>query len=723
MRFRVLVATALLLMLPSAAFAQPGAAYLIEDDTGDVAAGAAGTRQPVPSADTLPYIDVTKLEIRDLDEELVEFRLSNAAGFKAAPANFGSMSYIGLQQTRHRVHFTVEGIGSAPTKAYLETDQNRLRIENDTTPYSDVITMGVSLCVPLPGSVQCDFFSRFYLDFNVQDGVLVIPLPKEFLTSQAAEARSSFGGAGGASALPPRIYAGDKLTNLFVIGEEPGEIFATGLGMPTVDVQDRMPDEGSAPEFVFSYPSATNDLVIHYPPWSVIAGEENVISIQVDNKAPVKRIVNFSLEQDAGAGDPWPMSISPTATLPAGQSTNITLRAKAPPLVNGVGDWAIIKIRGDVITQPGNVGIRTSYLTATAPLDKDHDTFFFYGQTFGSPLPAGPSYGFGQLTRLEAVAAAWPTPVPFNNYLGFGPGGNGLYLMQYAFDSGGIPNVAKFRPGESGQGQFDIESPAAFEGSVSLQLLQDSLVVAQHVGEVSVAQGRTTVEFPLPILPDVTRLDPANGSLFLSMELTSQGPAATAVNALHFAGQEVNLIPATTWFQLPIDRDTSIVSVAAPFKVSLAAAEDLESFINPGKTQVFEFDLRNEETRALRIDVTAENKSADWPIEVRPGARYKLAGNESAHLGVLVTAPGSAKEGAQLLFQVRASDADSGLPVAIARIHVIVTSGVDIENETFEATSEDAAKVEGESKKSPGLHWVGAIAVVATVAVIWRRRQ
>ncbi|HEX9817233.1 MAG TPA: hypothetical protein VGB18_09655, partial [Candidatus Thermoplasmatota archaeon] len=362
MRRSVFLPFLLTLLLAAAPLGSGQAAvvYAVEDGTGDVSAGAAGTRQPIPAVDSLPYIDVTKLEIRDLDEEILEFRLSNAAGFQPGPSGAYSQVSIGFQQTRHRIHFTVEGIGSPPTQVYLETSQLRFTIQNETDASTEIMTTDVSLCVPLPGSVHCTFFSRFYLEFQIQEGVLVIPVPKEFLTSQAAESRSAFGGAGGASALPPRLYAGDKLTGIHVMGEEPFEIFATGLGMPTVDIQDRMPDQGNAPEFVLSYPSATNDLVIHHAPWSVIAGEENVISIQVDNLAPVKRIVNFSLQQDPRAGDPWPMSISPTATLPAGESTNITLRVKAPPLANGVGDWARVTIRGNVITQPGNVGIRTT---------------------------------------------------------------------------------------------------------------------------------------------------------------------------------------------------------------------------------------------------------------------------------------------------------------------------------------------------------------------------
>jgi hypothetical protein len=720
MRRILLVALSIaLLSLPPVAFAQAND-YVVEDEAGDVSAGMADTRQPVPAVDTLPYIDVRKLEIRDLDEEILEFRLSNEEGFRPAPKDWQSSSYIGIQQIRHRVHFTVVGIGAQPTKVFLETDQLRLRIDNYTDAKTEVITTGVSLCVPLPGSQQCDYFSQFYIEHRIENGVLVMPVPKEFLTSQAAEAHSSFGGAGGASALPPRLYPGDKLTEIHVVGEEPNEIFATGLGMPTVDVRDRLPNEGNAPDFTFTYPSATNDLVIHYPPWSVVAGEENVIQIQVDNKAPVKRIVNFSLEQDLLAGDPWPASISPSATIPAGLSTNVTLRVKAPALKDGVGDYASFKIRGNVITQPGNVAIRTVYLAATAPLDKQHSTLFFTGELFNSGLPAGPSYGYGLLTRLDAVASQQTAPIPFQSYLSFGAG-NSIQLMQYAWDNGGIPNPASFRPGEQGAAVLEVDSPAAFSGSLSVQLMQEDLVVAQHVGAIDLAQGRTTVEAPLDILPDVKKLEPANGTLFLIIEITGSGPEASAVNLAHFAGQEVSLVPKSTQFRLPIDRDYSVAPVAAPFKFSLAAAEDLEAFINPGKTQVFEFDLRNEETKAVRVELVPENKSADWNVEIRPGVRYRLAGNDSAHIGVLVSAPSTVKEGDQFTFQLRVRDSDTQLPVAVARIHLIVTSGVDIEDETFAAAGEDESKLETEAKKSPTVHALVPVLVVAFLA--WRRRR
>lgn len=719
MRVFLVGLTFVCLVFAPSSLAAAGDAYIVEDPSADVAAGAAGTRQPVPSVDTMPYIDLTKLEIRDVDEELLEFHLSNAAGFRSAPTDVSTSVYIGLQQTRHRVHFTVAGIGTPPAKVFLETEQLRWRVENDTDAKTEVVTTGTSLCVPLPGSLDCDFFSQFYVEHRIEEGVLVFLVPKELLTSQAAEVRSSFGAAGGANALPPRLFAGDRLTEIYVLGEEPNQVFASGLGMPTLEVQDRLPNQGHAPDFVLTYPSATNDLVIHYPTWSVVAGEENLVSVQIDNKAPVKRIVNFTVEQDPRAGDAWPITVTPTVTVAAGQSTNITMRVKAPPLKDGLGDHAIVKLRGNVITQPGNVAIRTAYLVSTVALDKEHSKFFFFGDTFNS-LPVLPTFGFGQLSRLEAEASRSSTPIPFYSYSGIGLNG-ASQLFQHAWDVGGVPNAAKVRPGESGKAQFEIESPAAFDASLSLQMMQQDLPVAQHVGDVSIGQGRTTIEVPLTLLPDVTSLSPANGTFFVMIELTGTGPESAPIGFAHLAGQEISLVPKETWFELPLERDFSVAPVAAPFKVSLAAAEDLQSFVNPGRTQVFEFDLRNEEEKAVRLELVADNKSADWPVEIRPGVRYRLDGNDSAHLGVLVTAPASAKEGEQFTMQLLARESDSQLPVALARIHIVVTSGVEIEDETFAAAQEDASKVDAESKKSPDVAIVPVLLAVAFI--VWRRRR
>jgi MYXO-CTERM domain-containing protein len=278
------------------------------------------------------------------------------------------------------------------------------------------------------------------------------------------------------------------------------------------------------------------------------------------------------------------------------------------------------------------------------------------------------------------------------------------------------------RPGEAGSGQLEIESPVAFDASISVQLLQQDFVVAQYAGAQSLQQGRTIVEFPLAVLPAVTRLDPRNGSISAFLEITSTDVRGTPASWAHFAGSEVALVPGTSWFQLPLERDTSIAPVDAPAAVSLAAAEDLEAFINPGRTQVFEFDLRNDDVMPLRLQVEVENRSAEWPIEVRPGSRFRLAPGESVRLGVLATAPTGMKEGSQVKFTVVAKEAETMVPVAAARIHVIVTTGVEIENETFESSSEDVVKLDSPGGKSPGVGWLG-FAIVFAIAVLARRRR
>jgi hypothetical protein len=294
---RSLVALLLVAPLLPLAAAQAPNPYAVDDAEADVAAIAAGTRQPLPAVDSFPYLDITRLELRDVDEEMLEVRLSNAPGFVAFTADFAT-NYIGYPQMRHRIYFTIAGLGAPPAVAFLETFQLKLRTENQTEAKNDVVTGGVLLCIPLPGASDrdyCDFFSSLYLDHRIDDGVLVVSVPKVYLTNQATEFRSWFGGSGGFAALPPRLFVGDKLTNIRVVGEEVLDPFFGGSPFPsTVEIQDRMPDQGNAPDFEFVYPSATNDLILRHPPSSVVAGEETLVPIQVDNLAPVKRIVNFT---------------------------------------------------------------------------------------------------------------------------------------------------------------------------------------------------------------------------------------------------------------------------------------------------------------------------------------------------------------------------------------------------------------------------------------------
>lgn len=695
---------------------------VMDDPPNDVTLGAGAASSPsLPAAERIPYLDLTQVQFRDLDESTLELRLRNQAGFKLfqdATAIFGG------EEASFDVFFSVPGStgGSAPILVSVESFHYRTE---SNVPQTDWVVAGARLCLPRPGpSGTCDFFASEFLSHDIVDGELVIPIPKLMLTQQGHDAPGA-----GAAALAPRLSAGDLVSEVWARGiSRANPYFTVSVGgSEGAELVDRVPDTGFG-SFPLAYPTSTDDLRITWPQSGLVAGEPNVLAVQVENLAPAKRIVNFSLEMQRSSTDqPWTYALTPQVTLGAHRAANLTLRVEPPALGDAGRVWALFRIRADVITQPGTVALSDQGVVASDPLDLDHGRFYVHGgyvDFSGTELPTLFKFGSGWLSRVADDPDSPEQPIKMYPTGFFVAPGFPVELRLPLYSADGIPNPARLRPDEPISFAFELTSTIPLDGELEIQAHVGDEVVASHRGPVSLATSSSVVQGELKTLPTFTGFDPENGSLRLDVYFRKSGADANAFGALFLMGlAEVTVTPTKSWVDFPVERVFPLVPAEVPYDVALAPAEDLDAFINPGRTQVFEFDLRNEDDVRVRVDVAAENVSReDWSADILPGTRYGLEPGGSARLGVVVAAPNSAKEAEVMRFQVTARDVDNRSLLSSASVRLITTSGVDIDNETFVPTDQDLGALEKRPRGSPAPS--GAlVAALGAAALLLRRRR
>ncbi|HLE47907.1 MAG TPA: hypothetical protein VI818_06385, partial [Candidatus Thermoplasmatota archaeon] len=282
-----------------------------------------------------------------------------------------------------------------------------------------------------------------------------------------------------------------------------------------------------------------------------------------------------------------------------------------------------------------------------------------------------------------------------------------------------IPNAARLDPGAPIKVRLQIESPGAFAASAKIQMSTETGLFGTKEGPVTFKQGANTLDFDLKVLNDT--LDASVVSISTYVEFRATGADAILAGASPF--DSLLLVPKASKVQLSLERIAEELSAVDAPKAVLAAAEDRESFANPGRTTVFEVDLRNEDTVPLRIELRVENESAPWPVTIKPGVRFHLKPGESVRLGVAVTVPDGVKEGDRLTFRLAAFLPEKQVVASGVPLVAIATRGIDIENETFVGSSDDAKKLDEPPRGTPGPPVAAIAAALLVVAVLVRRRR
>ena len=689
------------------------------DGRGDVAVSAAG--QPgtggLPENDATGYFDITEFSLTDLDEETLVIRLKVASGFRSVfqTGGYGSLS---AEEILHHVRFTIPGVGGTPVLVQLEARSVRVRIENQTDAKTELMVQTVQVCFPTGTQVACDFWS-YSLEKSLENGALVMKLRKELLTQAYAE--QGYGSQRTRANLPARLVPGDALTDLFARTLY-RPVYSFGGLVEPVRFSDRAPNTGAL-QLALAYGTPAVDLRMTLSWRAVIRGVENDVPVLVQNLGTHKRIVNFTAEMlPAGDAKPWPLEITPSATLGAGKSTNITLRVKPPAEGPEAALYRTVKLRATILTEPGTIAIERVSLVASPPLDREYSTFYVHGEDFPAwPEPIPIRYGHGILSRDETDSDWSDVPFPMDPR-GFGTGAGLFASFSKSFNSREAPNPATIRPGEPVVGAIEVMMPTAATATVRALFTYGPQTVAQFEKTGPLVAGKNKIDVQAPILGSFQRMDPANGTLRVDVRLEIPMPDAAPYLTGFFRVIVPEIVPKTSYFRFPLDREFPAVESGSKLKVVLAAAEELESFVNPGRVQVFELDLRNEEPAPMTVELAALNVTEGWNVEIRPGTRYRLASNDSVHIGVVVGAPLSAKEGDAVRFRVVVREILNETLISGQWIRAIATRGVDIENETFEVAADDAKKLATGDGKSSSLAFLAAVSVVVALAVLRKQK-
>lgn len=709
------VLAALLLLVPGmplvGAQQEESPTYHLDDATGDVAfTVVTGVATPgLPSAAVLNYVDLTAFTADDVDPLTLRVKVSTAAGFQ--PRGEQPL-IIGGSPIYYSFMFQIPGTEATPAYGVLTF----YGYWDDTSAGSTPAVVGpVQFCInTFYQDTYCGFAGALVIEPQYEDGTLVLDLPKTELTRSGQFAQTF-------PQLPGKIRPGDALTRVQILAHSQLLGYSTINGESPTELRDYVPN-GQAPDLVFEHPSVTDDLRLDLSQVGVVAGEENIVGLEINNLADRKRLLDLKIGIDEMKGD-WTVSIVPNATVRARDALNVTLRIVPP--VPGTGPLPSIKfqIRAVVMTEPGVLAVIPVHLVASNALDRGEHTWYAHtGPASGGlgDLPGGEDLlNFPRVwaSRLENDPAAGDTlGVP----LYFAGGTNGVDFTGVLVATDGIPNPAKLL-GEPGTAHLVIDSPFPMDVIVTSQVRTNDALIAIGNAEASFQRGVNEVDVSMPIDALATRLSPSDGQLLWDVTVHRPGIEGLPLAFVSIVDHP-NLVAKESWFDLPLQREAVIPPDPDLPDVSLTAAEDPDAFVNPGRRTVFEWDLRNEHDSVIELELVVTNLTRQWPHEVGPSGQLRLPAGQSIRVAAILDAPADAKEGEVCEFKLILKEPQTDRVFAGGAARAIVTAGVDIDNESFEVDEEDLAAVRPLPAKSPGPEFVGLIAVAAVAVLALRRR-
>lgn len=687
--------------------------YHLDDATGDVAFSVvSGVATPgLPNAGHLSYVDFTSFTADDVDPLTLRVKMSTAAGFQPRSEQaviFGFPIYYSFM-------FQIPGTEATPAYGVLTV----YGYWDDTGAGSTPVIVGsAQFCVNTyyEDSSYCGFAGNLVIEPRYEDAALILDLPKKELTRSGQFAQLF-------PQLPGKIRPGDALTRVRIIAHTQLLGYTTIGGEQPTELRDYVPNSEQAPDLVFEHPSVTDDLQLGLTQVGVVAGEENIVGLEIKNLADRKRLLELKVDIDEMDGD-WTVNTVPNVTVRARDTLNVTLRIVPP--VPGAGALPTIKfqIRAVVTTEPGVLAVIPVQLVATKALDRGAHIWYAHTASPSGGLTGVP-VAHDMLTFRESWASRDENDPSAADELGvpmYASGGsNGIDFTAGLIATDGIPNPVRVE-GSDAKAHLVIDSPFPMGVTVTSQIRTAELLIAIGTADATLQRGNNEIDVPMPIDPLAKRLVPSDG--YLQWEVTLHRAGLDGL-PLAFVGifDYPDLVAKQSWFDLPLVRETIIPPDPDLPDVSLTAAEDPDAFVNPGKRTVFEWDLRNEHETVVELELVVDNVTRDWNHEVGPAGKLRLPAGQSIRVAVLLDAPVGAKEGEICEFKLLLKAPDTGRVFAGGAARAIVTAGVDVENETFEVDEADLAAIRPPPEKSPGIEFVGILVVGVAVAMMRRRRD
>lgn len=700
MRVPAVLAILLLLPLVPAGAAQGGDGRAT-DPPNDVKFEVQGVATSPPPVGPASYVDLIGLEVSEPSDAVIRFRLTNSGGWRSLSSGSSQDGDVD-----HRIVWNAKG---APGK-FVVTVRGAYQASG-LVGYHDA-----ALCYTEAPTGVCSYGGWQGLLSAVRSGALEVDVNKRDLTKATRIVLPATRGL-----LPDGILPGEQLEGIHVLAQgRPPRPFVTG--QPLVDVKwtDRMPDGTGTVNFRLTRAMPAIDLTVGHPGarFVVIGGETNEILIPVKNEASRKRIVEFEATARTAAATQWKHDVTPQVLLGAGEATNITLRVSPP---SSFDSYAEFGIRANIISEPGSFAEGSINVSVTQPFDAEHRRFFLHRTAYPFQLEWQLYGGLpdnGWLTRrseepharddgLLAMTSQWS---PSDHRLIAQPGADRL------------PNNALVKAGAPAQVHLEFQTPVAFDAKARVSLMMGEQQLGIQEKDLRLEAGLKAYDFSVPIDPKVRRITPQMGWFQARITFDHSGPDTLPLHLAFVWGDvEYGLKPRASWIELPIEREPLPRVRVDVAKLALVAHGDTETFVNPGRSAVFEVELRNEDRKRIDASILVQNVTAGWIVDVRPVQRVQLEPNRSVLLGVVATAAKELPEGANASFQLVVIDAPSGEPIGSLGFLLTATRGIDIPDQTFSPRPEDADLLTLRGKGSPAPAWPLLAAV--GLLVVWLRRR
>ena len=687
----LVVAVALLMLVPLPVASQEPGAGVVTDGKGDVRTEAQGTPGPGP-ADVYSGVDLVGLAIAETKSEIT-FTLQ-VADLKPA-----------AQDTADGIHFQV----------LFQHNGRHFRLDLQTA-LRQLEERGWFTTLEMRDSPEAEWT---YAWGSAEDGrsdpatdLVSLTLPRDLLADKDGSAPFP-----GRALEGIQVHASGYFSDVQLFGGIVPDVRSP------LKVLDDMPDKGQADGRypIIVGPAQTGHALLVSPvPFRASNGEATTFLLNATAHNRGDRDDTFDF---AAVGAPARLGITvpvTVATIPAGGSIDVPVLVTVPfaHIHGGVDDF-LLEMRSK--SDPNSVGRLTMgirYLTVPQPAGH-HDSLYIHSFSFDGVFDTSiPARGFGYMNTLEDDPADSGVPVH--------PSGLSIEVPGFVH--------SWYVPLEPGL-EMGLDLDLARLGTFTIPISSPLLLQSQATVTVELVYGRSAGFLddgvviahaepigPVDILPQSTHLfegdliaDPAGDRLPYVLGKNLELVVRLGTLTPTIVGDEQPAIAPGAHLRLPLLEyhdpvDDALRALDGPGLSPLGAQERL---VNPGEAVVFPFSLANpaDEERAYHVELSGANM--EWGS--LPSNHITVPAHGTASGSLVVRAPAGAGDGDRADLIVQAYSTADPAARGLLRLLAEVDTGADHPDDT-------AVAADLEKKDSPApAAWLLAVALAA-LALAQRRR-
>ncbi len=251
--------------------------------------------------------------------------------------------------------------------------------------------------------------------------------------------------------------------------------------------------------------------------------------------------------------------------------------------------------------------------------------------------------------------------------------------------------------------------PPDYDGFPGVKVLAD--VGPVPLGAVGAARAVSAPIIPRPEA-DVVAYDP-DQTLVALLWLHGNGPVPATYQLAPAVNPGGNMVLPLLEYHDAIDE-----TFAAPDFLQVALTGSTERVIAPGTALLWDLHVRNGGERRLALDATVQGQFSEW-VTFPAGRFHEVDPNETGVIPIAIRAPADAKPG-------DVADVEDPRIRGIVRVVATVAAdggAGDVIPEADQSATVDAIEREHNSKRSPNVGVLGALALLGAAFVARRRLQ